>query len=95
MGSRSEQVEKRMSENQKKLFQVERISICFDSLFLMIFLKFVWTAFVFFVARVCQLKTPWDHFSSHFVEKLGRLNLCFRSGQTAFFMVFRDWVWRY
>ena len=73
VSSGSEKVEKRKSDNQKKVFDIERISVFFDSLFLMICLKFLWTAFFpILVAEVSQMRAPRDDFSARFVEQLER-----------------------
>ena len=95
VGSGSEKVEKRRSENQKNLNHFEKISVFFSTCVVCVFFEVSLDVFfVFFVARMCQTRVPWDHFSRHFLEKLESWNLCFRVGQTAFFMVFRGWVWR-
>ena len=50
--------------------------------------------FLILVAKVSQMRDPWDHFSRHFAAKLEKRNLCFRVHQTLLFMVSRGWVWK-
>ena len=60
------------------------------------FLEDSWDGlFPILVAKVSQMRAPWDHFSARFVEQLERWNLWFRIGQTTFLRVLRGWVEKY
>ena len=50
--------------------------------------------FLISVAKVFQIRDPWDHFSRHFAAKLENRNLWFRVHQTPLFKVSRGWVWK-
>ena len=79
VGSGSETFQKMVSKNQTRFINFSKNCVFFDSWFLTIFFKFLWTAvFRFWSPKWLKWCPLWEHSSNLFVEKVEMWNLCFR-----------------